>query len=344
MATPDLTALLSLAEDVARDAGDLLRSYAERRSLRTETKTSLTDPVSEADHAAERLITERLLAVRPDDGMLGEEDAADRAGTSGLRWVVDPLDGTVNFLYHHPQWCVSIACEDADGALVGVVHDPVRGETFTAVRGGGARLGERELAVTEVADLGRTLVATGFAYDPAVRRDQGRLAADLLGTVRDLRRGGSAALDLAWTAAGRVDAYLEHGLNPWDWAAGRLLVVEAGGVVTPHERVLGGEARAGMVAGGRVAHDLLLAWLDGALTRRQVTTGSDGSSWSTRPVAARTKATGSSARSAGRGPPRSPSSTAAVTSSANGDATSSSPSAARRSSPWTVTSNTRVVR
>lgn len=253
--------LLELAIDVARDAGELLCSYAERRSLGVETKTSATDPVSEADHAAERLITERLLAARPDDGIVGEEAADDRAGTTGLRWVVDPLDGTVNFLYRLPQWCVSIACEDDRGAVVGVVHAPVHGECFAASRGGGAFLGDRELAVSSPPDLGRTLLATGFSYAPAVRADQGRLAAELLTVVRDVRRGGSAALDLAWTAAGRVDAYLEHGLNPWDWAAGRLLVEEAGGAVSAVTSVLGGASRAGVLAGGRPAHDELLRWL-----------------------------------------------------------------------------------
>ncbi|MBW3657800.1 MAG: inositol monophosphatase [Actinobacteria bacterium] len=259
MTDPD--ALLSLAVDVARDAGDLLLSYAERRSLGVETKTSATDPVSEADHAAERLITDRLLSARPDDGMLGEEAADDRAGTTGLRWVVDPLDGTVNFLYRQAQWCVSIACEDARGAVVGVVHAPVAGECFTAVRGAGAHLGDRELTVSSPPDLARTLVATGFAYAPEVRTDQGPLVADLVTAVRDVRRGGSAALDLAWTAAGRVDGYLEHGLNPWDWAAGRLLVEEAGGVVSEVSTVLGGAPRAGVIAGGRQVHDDLARWL-----------------------------------------------------------------------------------
>jgi myo-inositol-1(or 4)-monophosphatase len=257
----DARALLELAVDVARDAGDLLASYAQRRHLGVETKTSATDPVSEADHAAERLITERLLAARPDDGMVGEEAADDRAGTSGLRWVVDPLDGTVNFLYRMPQWCVSIACEDERGAVVGVVHAPVHGECFTASRGGGAFLDGAELQVSDPPDLSRTLVATGFAYDPAVRADQGAMVGDLLTVVRDVRRGGSAALDLAWTAAGRIDGYLEHGLNPWDWAAGRLLVQEAGGVVSEVEAVLGGAARAGVVAGGRRVHDDLRDWL-----------------------------------------------------------------------------------
>lgn len=260
MSSPDSEALLSLAVSVAVEAGALLLRYQDRR-LVYETKTSTTDPVSEADRASERLVVERLTAARPDDGMLGEEAAGDRGGTSGIRWVIDPLDGTVNYLYGIPQWCVSIAAEDDRGALVGVVHDPNRGETFSGRRGHGASLGERPLAVTDVPDLDRALVATGFAYDPAVRADQGADAAELLRRVRDLRRAGAAALDLAWVADGRLDAYLEFGLQPWDWAAGRLLVEEAGGVASDHRRRLGGADRGGLLAGGRVAHDALAAWL-----------------------------------------------------------------------------------
>lgn len=265
--THDTDHLLATAVAAARAAGDLLLAAQRRRldgeALTVDTKTTHTDPVSEADRSAERAIVQAILAARPDDGIVGEEDQGDRPGTTGLRWVIDPLDGTVNFLYGIPQWCVSIACEDADGALVGVVHDPSKDETFAAVRGGGARLGDRPLQVTDPVDLGRTLVATGFAYEPAVRRDQGRMAEDLLGVVRDLRRGGAAALDLAWVAAGRIDAYVEHGLAPWDWAAGKLLVTEAGGVVSPTTRSLGGQERDGLVAGGRRAHDALKAHLEG---------------------------------------------------------------------------------
>lgn len=255
----NLASLLDLAVDVAVEAGRVLLDHR-GRTLHTQTKTSATDPVTAADHASERLITSRLLAARPDDGMLGEEAADDRRGTTGIRWVVDPLDATVNFTYGLPHWCVSIAAEDEHGSLVGVVHDPVRGETFRASRGGGAWLDRHPLAVTTVDGLDRTLVATGFAYDPAVRVDQGRLVADLLTHARDIRRGGSAALDLAYLAAGRVDAYYEFGLAPWDWAAGRLLVTEAGGVVSEHRGVLGGQERTGIMAGGRAAHDLLVAW------------------------------------------------------------------------------------
>lgn len=256
------TALRELAVRLAEEAGALLSTYAARLSqLTVEAKTSATDPVSEADRAAELLIAEQLAAARPDDGLLAEEDQAARRGTSGLRWVVDPLDGTVNFLYGLPAWCVSVAVEDDRGVLAAAVHHPAGGETFHAARGHGARAGGTALSVSGVEGLDRTLVATGFAYDPEVRADQAVDVADLLGRVRDVRRCGAAALDLAWTAAGRVDAYLEFGLQPWDWAAGRLLVEEAGGRVSEHERELGGRRLPGLVAGGEHAHGALTSWL-----------------------------------------------------------------------------------
>lgn len=252
--------LLALAVEVAEEAGRLLVEHQGHR-LTVETKTTSTDPVSEADRASERLLVDRLLAARPDDAILGEEDAGNRSGTSGIRWVIDPLDGTVNYLYGIPLWCVSVAAEDDRGSVVGVVHHPSSGETFRAARGGGAWLGERRLAVTDVDDPGQALVATGFAYDRSVRSDQGRDAAELVTHVRDLRRGGAAALDLAWVAAGRFDAYLEFGLQRWDWAAGTLLVTEAGGVVSRPERRLGGRDHVGVLAAGPGIHDGLAAWL-----------------------------------------------------------------------------------
>ena len=186
--------------------------------------------MSDADREAERVIQELLAAERPDDGLLAEEGAHSE-GSSGRRWIVDPLDGTVNFLYGFPVWGVSVALEDADGMAVGVVYDPTRDETFRAVRGEGAELNGRPLRVRERRELRAALVATGFSYDPERRAAQAELIARMLPEVRDIRRAGAAALDLAWLAAGRVDGFLEHGLKPWDSAAGRLLVEEAGGVV-----------------------------------------------------------------------------------------------------------------
>jgi myo-inositol-1(or 4)-monophosphatase len=219
--------LRELAEAVAREAGHQLREAFAGPGVNVTAKSSPTDLVSEADHAAERLIRERLASARPDDGFLGEE-GGDAAGTSGLRWVVDPLDGTINFLFGIPQWAVSIACEDASGTLAGVVYDPMRDELWSAERDGAARLDGRPLAGSSRDDLATALVATGFGYDAEVRRVQAEMVARLLPQVRDIRRLGSAALDLAWTAAGRYDAYYERGLNRWDLAAGLLICERAG--------------------------------------------------------------------------------------------------------------------
>jgi myo-inositol-1(or 4)-monophosphatase len=219
--------LRALAEAVAREAGALLRVAFEGPELRVSAKSTPTDLVSEADHAAERLIRERLGAARPDDGVLGEE-GGDRAGTSGVHWVVDPLDGTVNFLFGIPQWAVSIACEDADGALAGVVYDPLRDELFSAERDGTATLDGAPISASTREDVATALVGTGFGYDSEVRRAQAEVVARLLPQVRDIRRFGAAAIDLAWTACGRIDAYYEHGLNAWDLAAGRLICERVG--------------------------------------------------------------------------------------------------------------------
>lgn len=263
----DAERLRGIAVELARGAGQILVRYARRRTdgrdLDISSKTSATDPVSDADRAAERHIGEQLLRLCPDDGLLGEEGEAARSGTSGRRWVVDPLDGTVNFLYGSPMWCTSIACVDDSGTIAGAVFHPASGEMFSAARGVGSWCDDAPLRCNDVPELGHTLLATGFSYEAGVRVDQGVDLADLIGRVRDLRRGGSAALDLAWTAAGRVDGYLEFGLQPWDWAAGRLLVSEAGGVVSAHRRRLGGTDLDGVVAGGSSAHANLVSWLDG---------------------------------------------------------------------------------
>jgi myo-inositol-1(or 4)-monophosphatase len=222
--------VIELATEIAHEAGAGLRDAFGRiadGALAISAKSTPTDLVSEADVSTERLIRARLEAARPDDAILGEE-GDDRAGTSGLRWVVDPLDGTVNFLFGIPQWCVSIACEDADGALAGVVYDPMREETWAATRGGDATLNGTPIRAPARGDLATALVATGFGYDADVRESQARVVARLLPRVRDVRRLGAAALDLAWAAAGRYDAYYERGVKHWDIAAGALVCARAG--------------------------------------------------------------------------------------------------------------------
>jgi myo-inositol-1(or 4)-monophosphatase len=196
------------------------------------TKGTPTDLVSEADQAAQELISSRLAAARPEDGFLGEE-GGDSEGSSGLRWVVDPLDGTSNFLFRIPQWAVSIAVEDADGVLAGVIYDPPRDELWSAVRGGKALHDGRPVSASKRSELAMAMVATGFGYDAEVRRAQAAGIAALLPVVRDIRRFGAAALDLAWCAAGRYDAYYERGVHRWDVAAGELLCRQAGLVVEP---------------------------------------------------------------------------------------------------------------
>lgn len=187
----------------------------------------------------------RLLAAeRPDDGLLAEE-RGEEGGGSGRRWVVDPLDGTTNYLYGHPMWSVSVALEEEGRTVAGVVHDPVRDETFRAERGGGAELNGVRVEIRDQERLDTALVATGFGYSMELRAAQAGVLSQVLPQVRDIRRGGSAALDLAWLAAGRLDGYFERGLKAWDWAAGALLVAEAGGVV---ERLTGEPE--GLVAAG----------------------------------------------------------------------------------------------
>ena len=209
-----------------------------------ETKSSPTDLVSDADHAAEAAIAGLLAAERPDDGLLSEEGAGG-AGSSGRRWVVDPLDGTTNYLYRFPSWAVSIALEDDEGALLGVVHDPLAEETFSAQRDGGAALNGDPIAVNDHAELATALVGTGFGYDPDIRAGQADIVRRALPHIRDIRRAGAAALDLCSVACGRLDGYFERGLNHWDFAAGALIVREAGGEVLPLEGGRPGLAAAG---------------------------------------------------------------------------------------------------
>jgi myo-inositol-1(or 4)-monophosphatase len=221
---------LELAERAARAAGEVLMSYFGHAAEGLASKSSPTDPVSDADREAERVIRELLASERPEDGLLGEEGTHSRA-TNGRTWIIDPLDGTVNFLYGLRTWAVSIALEDPEGLAAGVVFNPVDAECFSAVRGQGATMNGRTIHVTGCPTLERAMVATGFSYEAPRRAEQAELLLRLLPRVRDIRRAGAAALDLAYVAAGRVDAFYERGLKAWDEAAGLLLVKEAGGVV-----------------------------------------------------------------------------------------------------------------
>jgi len=222
--------LLDLAVRVARAAGaELMSRYGRIEGL--DTKSSATDPVSDADRASEALMVRMLLAQRPDDGLIGEEGAS-RSSRSGITWVIDPLDGTVNYLYELDNFSVSIAAEDADGSLVGAVFDPVMNRMYTAVRGDGAFLDGRKLRVNEPVALEKAMLATGFGYSAERRAVQGAIIARLLPRIRDIRRFGSAALNLCEVAAGRLDAYYEEGVQHWDVAAGGLIAVESGALMT----------------------------------------------------------------------------------------------------------------
>ena len=247
----DPAELLRLAADVAREAGDLLRSRAGTGRGDIEVaavKTSPTDVVPAMDTAAESLIRDRLTAARPDDGFFGEEGSR-TAGTSGVTWIVDPLDGTVNYLYGLPSYAVSIAASldrhggpgdggategageaagEAGTVVAGAVFCPPTGELWTATRGGGAFLDGSPIRVNQATELAQALVGTGFWYDAELRARQAALLTRVLPRVRDIRRIGSAAVDLCGVACGRLDAFYETGLHPWDHAAGVLVAEEAG--------------------------------------------------------------------------------------------------------------------
>lgn len=229
--------LLGLARTAAQRAGALLLD--ERPDvLEVSSKSSPTDVVTQMDRASEDLLAAAILGERPDDGILGEE-GGERSGVSGVRWVIDPLDGTTNYLYGIPLWSVSVAAEVDGTTVVGVVHVPALGLTYVSGLGRGAReisgAGERRLRPSGVVDVGQALVSTGFGYDSEQRRRQALALVDVAPRIRDVRRLGSAAIDLCWVAAGHTDAYVESRINPWDVAAGALIAREAGAVVIGDE-------------------------------------------------------------------------------------------------------------
>jgi|SRR5947209_5030556 len=223
--------LLAVAHEAARAAANELMPRFGHRQPGVRTKSGPTDLVSEADLAAEAEIRRVLGERRPADAILGEEGG--ESGEGDMRWIIDPLDGTINFLFGVPQFAVSVACEDPDGMVVGVVLDPVREETFAATRSGAPTLNDATIVASSRDDLATALVSTGFAYDADVRAKQAVVMSRLLPRVRDIRRAGAAALDLAWCACGRYDAYFERGVNLWDYAAGGLIATRAGLDVRP---------------------------------------------------------------------------------------------------------------
>jgi myo-inositol-1(or 4)-monophosphatase len=223
--------LLDLAVQIAKDAGALLVNRPEQLSI--ETKSSDIDIVTQMDKASEKLILEAILAARPDDGIIGEE-GADRPSKSGYTWVIDPIDGTVNYLYNMAGWSVSIAIKDQEGAVVGVVYSPTLNSMFTAIRGGGSFLNGKQIKCNDPIELNRALIATGFAYGQELRQEQIKQFNDLILKIRDYRRNGSAAIDICNVAAGIVDGYYEMGLKEWDRAAAELIAKEAGAKVSVH--------------------------------------------------------------------------------------------------------------
>lgn len=231
----DLVEIAELAVTIAEGAGRIL--LEERPdSLEVDTKSTATDVVTEMDARAERWIVEQILAARPDDGILGEEDG-EHKGSSGVRWVIDPLDGTVNYLYRIPIWAVSIGVEIAGEVKVGVVRVPALDETYQGIAGQGAWLGRERadaarLGVSGATDLAQSLIGTGFGYSASRRAVQARVLLHVITEVRDIRRPGAAAIDLCWVARGLLDGYYERGLKPWDLAAGGLIAREAGAVVS----------------------------------------------------------------------------------------------------------------
>ena len=268
--------LHGIAMQLAREAGELIVTRRAGHIEVANTKSSDVDVVTAVDKESEEFLCGRLQELRPGDGFLGEEGQVQES-TTGVTWVVDPIDGTVNFLYNIPHYAVSIAAVTGDPTPgswqveAGAVFNPATGELFHAARGEGAFLGEKRLQIGPPPPMNLALLATGFAYSTAMRREQVRILAELIGEVRDIRRMGTASLDLAAVAAGRVDVYFERTLSPWDHAAGELLVAEAGGVIAGirdlpqgREGIFAGhptlvtqlKARISEVGGDRLLHDV----------------------------------------------------------------------------------------
>jgi myo-inositol-1(or 4)-monophosphatase len=238
--------LLVLAESIARKAGTLLSNRPSKFEL--DQKSGVFDFATQMDHESEKLIVAEILAARPNDGLIGEE-GANQESKSGITWVIDPIDGTVNYLYDIPGWCISIAAKDNDGGLVGVVYSPATQSLWKASRGGGAQLNGNPIRCNEPIALDRALIGSGFAYDIEKRKIQAELVARLLPQIRDLRRLGACAVDICHVASGSLDAYFEAGVNEWDYAAAGLIATEAGAKISIDKGIWNGEKSMVIVAG-----------------------------------------------------------------------------------------------
>jgi myo-inositol-1(or 4)-monophosphatase len=238
--------LLNLAESIALKAGSLLVNRPSKFDL--DEKSGVFDFATQMDHESEKLIVSEILAARPNDGLIGEE-GANRESKSGVTWVIDPIDGTVNYLYDIPGWCISIAAKDRDGGLAGVVYSPATQSLWKAHRGGGAFLNGNPVKCNDPVALNRALVGSGFAYDLEKRKIQAALIARLLPEIRDLRRLGACAVDMCHVASGSLDAYFEAGVNEWDYAAAGLIATEAGAMISIDTGIWNGEKNMVIVAG-----------------------------------------------------------------------------------------------
>ena len=225
--------LRAIAEQLAREAGDMALAGRKSGSVSADTKSSPTDMVTQYDTASEELITKGLAQLRPLDSIVGEEGAT-KTGTSGITWHIDPIDGTSNFYFDIPMWAVSIGAADARGPLIGAVYAPALGEMFTAARGEGATLNGVPISCRHNSLLSDALVCTGFSYRIHERPQHARRVAQMLTEIRDIRRFGAAAIDLCFVACGRYDAYFEEHLHSWDLVAGQVIATEAGAVVTDY--------------------------------------------------------------------------------------------------------------
>ena len=238
--------VLNLAESIALKAGSLLVNRPSKFDL--DEKSGVFDFATQMDHESEKLIVSEILAARPDDGLIGEE-GENRESKSGVTWVIDPIDGTVNYLYDIPGWCISIAAKDKDGGLAGVVYSPATQSLWKAHRGGGAFLNGNLIKCNDPVALNRALVGSGFAYDLEKRKIQAALIARLLPEIRDLRRLGACAVDICHVASGSLDAYFEAGVNEWDYAAAGLIATEAGAMISIDKGIWNGEKNMVIVAG-----------------------------------------------------------------------------------------------